>query len=76
MEQSTSTSKQDIKIIVSSFLIVAGLFSLMFHMILFPILGVIIGIPWIGAGILSVIKNRRSQFRVCSPGHEWQESCR
>ncbi len=75
METLISKIRQDVKLTAGGFLIATGLFFLMFHIVLFPVIGIIVGIPWIGAGIFSVLRSRGvrvSEYGGCSPEYAWQ----
>lgn len=76
MEQVTLNRINDIKLSIGSFIIVAGLFTVMFHVILFPILGVLVGIPWVVGAVAHAAANREHKAeRVCAPGMRLQD-CR
>jgi uncharacterized membrane protein HdeD (DUF308 family) len=55
----SSKSDKGINLIIGVFLLVTGIFSVMFHFILFPLIGIFVGIPLLIAGAVFVIKHRR-----------------
>ncbi len=80
MDTTRFSAVQDAKLTMGSFLIVTGLFALMFHVILFPIIGIVMGVFWAGASLISiarpVVRQNNRETAGCSPGIAWQKACR
>lgn len=74
MKRLNSTSRQNIKY-MGSFLIAAGVLSPMFHMVLFPVIGVIVGIPLMGIDLISTAGSKQSPSEVCVYGDGWLQYC-
>jgi len=74
MEALTSRVGKNVKLTAGGLLIATGLLFMMFHIVLFPVIGVVIGIPWIGAGVFSALRSRggAAENDVCSPDYAWQ----
>ena len=80
MDTNGFSAIQETKLMMGSLLIVAGLFALMFHVVLFPIIGIVMGVFWAGAGLTSiarpVVSRNDKESADCSPGLTWQKACR
>ncbi len=72
---------REARLMMGGLLIVTGIFALMFHVVLFPIIGIVMGVVWAGAGLGYIARPAVSQNNrepaVCSPRLTWQNaSCR
>ena len=77
MEKAMTNTKQDIKLSIGGFIIAAGIFTLVFHVVLFPVIGIVVGIPWLVAAIVAAVATRwREASKACLPGFRWQRECR
>jgi hypothetical protein len=59
MEQSVSKSEKGANLILGVFLIALGAFFVLLNFVLMPLVGIILGIPCIGLGIVFLVKHSR-----------------
>lgn len=54
-----SKSAKGINLIIGIFLLVTGAFSVMFHFILFPLIGLFVGVPLLVVGAIFLVIHRQ-----------------
>ena len=59
MQQQVPKSEKGANLILGIFFIAIGVFFLILNFVLMPLIGVILGVPCIGLGILFIVRYRR-----------------
>jgi hypothetical protein len=59
MEQQVPKSEKGANLILGIFFIAIGVFFLILNFVLMPLIGVILGVPCIGLGMLFIVRHRR-----------------